>query len=92
MTSHATDKPKDTIYVVALTEGSSPNATVTARWTYQDGGQVVKEDSGTIARNVTKATEFHISKPSGWPKGRYQVTVTMNGSTESKDFEVKLFG
>jgi hypothetical protein len=92
VTSHATDKPKDTIYVVALTEGSSPNATVTARWTYQDGGQVVKKDSGTIARNVTKATEFHISKPSGWPKGRYQVTVTMNGLTESKDFEVKLFG
>jgi hypothetical protein len=87
----ATDKfsPKDTIYVVAVTEGSSPNATVNARWTYQDGGQVVKEDSRTIAPNGTEATEFHISKPSGWPKGKYQVTVTMNGSTQSKDFEVK---
>jgi hypothetical protein len=87
----ATDKfsPKDTIYVVAVTEGTSPNSTVTARWTYQDGGQVVKEDSRTIAPNGTEATEFHISKPSGWPKGKYQVTVTMNGSTESKDFEVK---
>jgi hypothetical protein len=87
----ATDKfsPKDTIYVVAVTEGTSPNATVTARWTYQDGGQVVKEDSRTIAPNGTEATEFHISKPSGWPKGKYQVTVTMNGSTQSKDFEVK---
>lgn len=87
----ATDKfsPKDTIYVVAVTQGSSPNATVNARWTYQDGGQVVKEDSRTIAPNGTEATEFHISKPSGWPKGKYQVTLTMNGSTESKDFEVK---
>ena len=89
--SDATDKfsPRDTIYVVAVTEGSSPNATVTARWTYQDGGQVVKEDSRTIAPTGTEATEFHISKPSGWPKGKYRVTLTMSGSTESKDFEVK---
>jgi hypothetical protein len=29
---------------------------------YQDGGQVVKEDSPTIAPNGTEATEFHMSK------------------------------
>jgi hypothetical protein len=81
--------PRDTIYAVAVTEGSSPNARVTARWTYQDGGQVVKEDSRSIASNGTEATEFHISKPSGWPKGKYRVTLTLGGSTESKDFEVK---
>ena len=81
--------PRDTIYAVALTQGSSPNATVTARWTYEDGGQVVKEDSRSIAASGTEATEFHISKPSGWPKGKYRVTLTLNGSTESKDFEVK---
>jgi hypothetical protein len=81
--------PRDTIYAVAVTQGSSPNATVTARWTYEDGGQVVKEDSRTIAPNGTEATEFHISKPSGWPKGKYRVTLTMGGSSESKDFEVK---
>jgi hypothetical protein len=81
--------PRDTIYAVAITQGSSPSATVTARWTYEDGGQVVKEDSRTIAPNGTEATEFHISKPSGWPKGKYRVTLTLAGSTESKDFEVK---
>jgi hypothetical protein len=87
----ATDKfsARDTIYVVAVTEGSAPSATVTARWTYQDGGQLVKEDSRSIAPSGTEATEFHISKPSGWPKGKYRVTVTMGGSSESKDFEVK---
>jgi hypothetical protein len=87
----ATDKfsPRDTIYVVAVTEGSAPSATVTARWTYEDGGQVVKEDTRSIAPNGTEATEFHISKPSGWPKGKYRVTLTMGGSTESEDFEVK---
>jgi hypothetical protein len=81
--------PRDTIYAVAITQGSSPSATVTARWTYEDGGQVVKEDSRSIAPNGSEATEFHISKPSGWPKGKYRVTLTMGGSTESKDFEVK---
>ena len=81
--------PGDTIYAVAVTQGSSPGATVTARWTYEDGGQVVKEDSRAIAPNGTEATEFHISKPSGWPKGKYRVTLTLGGSTESKDFEVK---
>jgi hypothetical protein len=81
--------PRDTIYAVAVTQGSSPNATVTARWTYEDGGQVVKEDSRTIAPSGTEATEFHISKPSGWPKGKYRVTLSLGGSTESKDFEVK---
>jgi hypothetical protein len=81
--------PRDTIYAVALTQGSSPNATVTARWTYEDGGQVVKEDSRSIAASGTEATEFHISKPGGWPKGKYRVTLTMGGSTETKDFEVR---
>jgi hypothetical protein len=87
----ATDKfsPRDTIYVVAITEGNASSATVTARWTYQDGGQLVKEDSRSIAPSGTEATEFHIAKASGWPKGKYRVTLTMGGSSESKDFEVK---
>jgi hypothetical protein len=85
----STFSPRDTIYAVALTQGSSPNATVTARWTYEDGGQLVKEDSRSIAPSGNEATEFHISKPSGWPKGKYRVTLTVGGSTESKDFEVK---
>jgi hypothetical protein len=86
----ATDKfgPRDTIYVVAVTEGSAPSATVTARWTFEDG-QVVKEDSRSIAPGGTEATEFHISKPSGWPKGKYKVAIDVGGSTQTKDFEVK---
>jgi hypothetical protein len=85
-----TDKfsARDTIYASVATSGSSPNSTITARWTYQDG-QVVKEDSRAIAANGSEATEFHISKPSGWPKGKYKVTVTVGSSTKSEDFEVK---
>jgi hypothetical protein len=84
-----TFSPRDTIYAVAVTQGSSPNATITARWTYEDGGQVVKEDSRSIAASGTDATEFHITKPSGWPTGKYRVTLSLGGSTGSKDFEVK---
>jgi hypothetical protein len=86
----ATDKfgPRDTIYVVAVTEGSAPNATVTARWTFEDG-QVVKEDSRSIVPGGTEATEFHISKPSGWPKGKYKVAIGTGASSQTKDFEVK---
>lgn len=80
--------PRDTIYVSVLTTGSAPSATVTARWTFEDG-QVVKEDSRTIAPSGTEATEFHISKPGGWPKGKYKVTLAVGGSTESEGFEVK---
>jgi hypothetical protein len=65
---------RDTIYASIITNGSAPSATITARWTFEDG-QVVKEDSRTIAPSGTEATEFHISKPSGWPKGKYKLTV-----------------
>jgi hypothetical protein len=35
-------------------------------------------------------TEFHISKPGGWPKGKYKVEILLNGvAAETEDFEVK---
>jgi archaellum component FlaF (FlaF/FlaG flagellin family) len=88
--SGATEKfsTRDTIYASVETSGSAPNTTVNARWTY-NGQQVVKEDSRTISATGSDVTEFHITKPSGWPKGKYQFTVTVNGSTQSRDFEVK---
>jgi archaellum component FlaF (FlaF/FlaG flagellin family) len=88
--SGATEKfsTRDTIYASVETSGSAPNTTVNARWTY-NGQQVVKEDSRTISPTGSDVTEFHITKPSGWPKGKYQFTVTVNGSTQSRDFEVK---
>jgi hypothetical protein len=82
--------PKDTIYVSVATEGASSGANVSAKWTYGDAGQLVKDESQSIAPTGPAATEFHISKPSGWPKGKYKVEVTVNGSPAgSKEFEVK---
>ena len=80
---------RDTIYVSVATEGAAPSKTISAKWTYQDG-QVVKEQSETIAPTGPAATEFHISKPSRWPAGKYKVEIAVDGSPSgSKDFEIK---
>ena len=79
----------ETIYASVVTEGTAPNATITARWTFEDG-QVVEESSQTLSPTGTAVTEFHISKPDGWPTGRYRVEILLNGtSTQTKDFVVK---
>lgn len=81
--------PRDTVYVSVATEGASPGASLKARWTFQDG-QVVDETTQSIAPTGTARTEFHISRPSGWPAGKYKVEITLDGALAgSKDFEVK---
>jgi hypothetical protein len=82
-------KPNDTIYASIATGGTAATATVQARWTYQDG-QVVNESTQTIAPTGDARTEFHISKPDGWPAGKYKLEVSLNGtSAATKDFEVE---
>lgn len=82
-------KPNDTVYASIATEGAAPTATLKARWTYQDG-QVVDESTQTIAPTGAATTEFHISKPDGWPAGKYKLEVFLNGSSAAtKDFEVQ---
>ena len=80
--------PTETIYASVQTEGSAPSATLKARWTFEDG-QVVQESSQTIAPAGAAVTEFHVSNPSGWPKGSYKVEVFLNGSSmETESFKV----
>jgi hypothetical protein len=79
----------DTFYASVRTEGSASGATVKARWTYEDG-QLVDETSQTIApTGGGNFTEFHVSKPDGWPLGSYAVEVFVNGtSAQRKTFNV----
>jgi multidrug efflux pump subunit AcrA (membrane-fusion protein) len=80
--------PKDTIYASVDTSGSG-NATLAAKWSYQDG-QVVHEDSKTLNAMGPETTAFMISKPSGFPAGNYKVDISLNGTqVASKDFSVK---
>jgi hypothetical protein len=83
----STFKPTDTIYASVVTAGSAPKATITAKFTYEDG-QVVNESSQDVAG--AGVTEFHISKPDGWPAGKYQVEILLDGkSVATKPFEVQ---
>ena len=79
----------DTFYVSVKTDGPGPSATLTARWTYQDG-QVVDESRQNIApTGSATVTEFHLSKPDGWPAGGYKVEVLLNGiSAGTREFKV----
>jgi len=75
--------PNDTIYASVDTRGAASSATLVARWTYQDG-QTVHEETQTIAPTGPATTEFHISKPDGWPKGSYAVEILLDGVTAQR--------
>lgn len=81
MSESSTFGVKDTLYVSVVTEGASSGSKLTAKWTYNDG-QVVDESSETITpAGGTNVTEFHMTKPSGWPKGNYKVEVMLDGAS-----------
>ena len=77
------------LYAAVSTTGTASNATLGAKWTYQDG-QTVNDSSQTIAPAGPAVTTFHISKPDGWPAGNYKVEISLDGkSVSSKDFTVQ---
>ena len=83
-----TFKPADTIYISIVTEGATPSVTLATKMTYEDG-QLVNENSQTIAPTGPAATEFHVSKPDGWPAGKYKVEVAANGKPSgTREFTV----
>ena len=70
----------DTIYASVETTGAG-TATLKAKWTYRKGDQttVVSDEPGQpITPTGPATTEFHISKPTGWPAGQYQVEVFLD--------------
>jgi len=84
-----TFKPNDTIYVSVATDGAAPSAILRAKWSFEDG-QLVNESTRTIAPVNKERTEFHIAKPDGWPKGKYQVEILLDGkSVATKSFKVQ---
>lgn len=85
--------PTDTITASVTTATSDPAASVAgtldAKWTYQDG-QVVNTENKSFNFTGPGTTNFSITKPDGWPAGKYKVEIALNGvNVQSKDFEVK---
>jgi hypothetical protein len=81
--------PADTIYASVHTMGAASNKAIAAKWTFEDG-QTVDEHSTTISPTGDAYTEFHIVKPSGWPKGKYTVHIMIDGAeARTKEITVK---
>jgi hypothetical protein len=82
--------PKDTIYASVTTANTPSGAQLAAKWSYQTG-QRVDSTAREVAGNGSSAvTEFHVSKPGGWPAGKYTVEIFLNGTSAGKqEFEVK---
>ena len=91
MTSFA---PKDTIYAAVSTGTSDPAASVAsklgAKWTHVDSNQTVHEESKDLALAGDGVTDFQISKPDGWPTGKYKVEIMLDGAVvQTREFDVK---
>ena len=69
----------DTIYVAVDTTGAG-DATLKAKWSYLQGDKptLVNESSQTVIATGPATSEFHISKPDGWPTGNYKVEIMLN--------------
>ncbi len=86
--------PKDTIHAAVMTATSDPAASVAgklgAKWTHVDSNQVVHEDSKDLTFAGDGVTDFQISKPDGWPTGKYKVEIMLDGNVvQTREFEVR---
>ena len=90
----STFAPKDTIYAAVTTGTSDPAASVAgklgAKWTHVDSNQTVHEETKDLTFAGDGVTDFQISKPDGWPTGKYKVEIMLDGAVvQTREFEVK---
>jgi hypothetical protein len=83
---------KDTIYASIDTTGVG-HAKVRALWTFVKGEKTAKVDESLLEfdSSAPATNEFHIAKPSGWPKGDYKVEIFLGDATApaaTKTFKV----
>lgn len=93
-TPMGTFSPKDTIYAAVITATSDPAASVAgklgAKWTHVDSNQTVHEESKDFTFAGDGVTDFQISKPDGWPTGKYKVEISLDGNVvQTREFEVR---
>lgn len=84
----------DTIYAAIATATGDPAASVpgkvSAKWTHVDSNQVVHEESRDLALAGDGVTSFQISKPDGWPTGKYRLEVMLDGNVvQTREFDVR---
>ena len=80
---------RDTVFASVVMSGATPSATLSAVWRFEDG-QVIDSTAKMIAPTGESVSSFYITKPDGFPKGKYTVTVLLNGVVaKHADFEVE---
>ncbi|TCZ82824.1 hypothetical protein [Lysobacter sp. N42] len=95
VTSPATSfRTRDTLYASVSTPADA-SGTLGARWTYlgADGTAApteVEVQNKDLSAGTAATHEFHVSKPDGWPTGRYRVEITHNGQVvQTREFDVR---
>jgi hypothetical protein len=83
---------KDTIYASVDTTGTG-HAKVRALWSFVKGDKTAKVDESMLEfdSSAPATNEFHIAKPSGWPKGDYKVEIFLGDAaapSATKTFKV----
>lgn len=82
-------KPADTIHFVLVSKGSVSGVKVQVVGTFQNGAPVF-DSNRVVNLSGPTATDLRASNPGGWPVGKYQARVLINGkSYRTWDFEVK---
>ena len=77
----------DTIHASVATDGGTAG-NLTAKWSFQDG-QVVDTQDKSVAAGP-QVTDFSISKPDGWPAGKYTLEISSGGMVaQTREFEVR---
>lgn len=73
--------PLETIYASVITDatGDKPVAgTLRAYWYYENDGQLVYQEKVDARFTGDGATAFRISKPDGWPLGKYRFEIWLD--------------
>ncbi len=81
--------PTDAIHAVVLSTGKHAGLTLSAKWTTADGA-LVAESAQALAPTSATYTAFNLVNPAGWPVGKYQVAIAVDGRVlQTRAFEVK---
>jgi len=81
-------KPGDTVYASIIMVGNAQTVAVKGRFTGADG-KPIQESTQNLPVAGRAATEFHVARSDGWPVGRYNFEVLLDGiPAGSKEFEV----
>ena len=78
------------IYASVATSGRTMEATLNAKWSYLEGrGQLVSSISQAIATTGPAITTFKVQNPDLWPEGKYEVEISLDGKSITKQgFEI----